>query len=348
MKPYISEIRTFAFSWVPKGWLLCDGKALSIKTYPTLYQLIGDTFGGDGEYFNLPDLRDKVVIGTGPGYPAFAEGGEKTHQLTIQEMPRHRHQAVASSNGADKSTPKDNFWPSDGGYVLESDNQMSDQATEPTGNGEAHDNMSPYLAINYAICFVGLYPGNIYEVTDDFTGTIRAFPKKLDAGWWLPCDGTVLPISSYPALWKVIGNIYGGDGVDTFALPDLRGRSTVSCGEPKGLWPYKLAEKGGTASVHLAIGQMPRHSHAPLAHTEAANLVPAGQVWANEDARNPVNDFSGTKGEGELMNPAAIGESGGDEPHNNMMPYLTLEYMISAGGDWPYPPQDTHEGKVNL
>ena len=76
---------------------------------------------------------------------------------------------------------------------------------------------------------------------------------------------------------------------------------------------------------------MPRHSHLPLAAARATTSRPGGQVWANEDSRPPINGFAGAKGTGEVMNPAAIGEAGEDAPHNNMMPYLTMEYMIATG-----------------
>lgn len=336
MQPYISEIRSFAFSYAPREWALCDGRAIVVNdSTRTLYSLIGTTFGGDGTYFRLPDLRDRVTIGNGPGYPAFARGGEETHQLTHQEMPKHRHRGMASVNGADSADPKDHLWPSDAGYMLRSNNDMSELATELVGGGIAHNNMSPYLAINYAICLVGLYPGLNYRVTDDFIGTIRPFPRNFDAGWWLPCDGTVLPVESYRALYSVIGHTFGGPDDKHFALPDLRGRATVNSGKPEGLSPYLIGDKVGEALVKLTTKEMPRHSHAALASTRGSTKQPDGQVWANEDGRPPVNCFASRKGEGAVMNPAAIGESGGDEPHNNMMPYQTMEYRIAAGGEMP-------------
>jgi microcystin-dependent protein len=337
----------FAFPWLPQGWRFCDGSTLSVHQHPILYQLIGNTFGGDDDYFNLPDLRNKVIIGRGPEYPAFTMGGEETHELTVPEMPKHRHQAIASANGSDSATPKDHFWPSDAGYVTQSNGNMSNQATEPAGSGIAHSNMSPYLAINYAMSLWGDYPDDTYRVQDDFIGTIRAFPKKLRAGWWVPCDGTILLVETHRSLFLEIGATYGGNGETTFALPDLRGRSTVNCGEPKGLSHYKLAEKGGEASVKLTVAEMPRHSHLPLAAAKATTSSPAGQVWANEDLRPPINGFAGAKGAGEIMNPAAIGEAGEDAPHNNMMPYLTMEYMIAAGGDRPLSSDETRDSNIN-
>lgn len=336
MKPLISEIRSFAFSYAPQGWVLCDGSALPVNGGTMdLYQQIGTTFGGDGNYFRVPDLRDRVVIGSGPGHPAFARGGEEAHQLTYQEMPKHRHRGMASANGSDSPNPKDHFWPSDAGYMLRSNGSMSDLATEQVGGGIAHNNMSPYLAINYAIALWGQPPGRSYPVTDDFIGTIRPFPREFDAGWWLPCDGTILPVESYKALYSVIGNTFGCPDDKHFALPDLRGRATVNAGKPEGLSPYSIADKGGEALVKLTTREMPRHSHPALASTKGNSRQPEGHVWANEDVRPPVNSFASQKGAGALMNPAALGESGGDEPHNNMMPYQIMEYRIAAGGDMP-------------
>lgn len=336
MLPYISEIRSFAFSRVPMDWEPCDGRLLQVNDYTMhLFLLIGTTFGGDENHFRLPDLRNRTIIGSGPEYRAFTQGGEQMHQLIYHEMPRHHHTAIASVNGSDSVTPKDNFWPSDAGYATHNDNTMSDQATGKVGGDVPHNNMSPYLAINYAICVKGFPPPPDFKIVYDFAGTIRAFPKILYKGWWLPCDGTVLPIEHYKTLFSVIGWTYGGNKSTTFALPDLRGRATVNWGKPEGLSPYRLGEKGGETMVKLTTDHMPRHNHAALASTRGNTTQPGGHVWANEDRRPPVDGFASQKGEGAVMNPAALGEAGGDQPHNNMMPYLTLEYMIAAGGDMP-------------
>jgi microcystin-dependent protein len=134
MSQIISEIRLFAFDFAPRGWLLCDGRPLMINSNPPLFAIIGTTFGGDGKtYFNLPDLRGKVLLGQGNGYAIGNSGGEEMHALTIAEMAAHNHGATASTNNANATTPNNNFWPADGGYETTSNGQLSPMALAQTG-----------------------------------------------------------------------------------------------------------------------------------------------------------------------------------------------------------------------
>jgi len=101
MEKYTSEIRLFAFDFAPKGWAKCEGQLLPVSNYRALSSLLGNRFGGDGKTnFALPDLRGRVIIGSGAGYPAFLYAGEQTHPLIIKEMPAHNHGAMASSEDA--------------------------------------------------------------------------------------------------------------------------------------------------------------------------------------------------------------------------------------------------------
>lgn len=339
MDPFLSEIRAFAFPYAADGWVPCDGRSLPIATNRALYDLIGTTYGGDGTNFNVPDLRERVPIGNGPAYPYFSHGGEERHPLTVDEMPRHTHQVVASSNNRDTTTPLDHYWPADAGYVKESNAFMSDQALSLVGYGKGHDNMSPYQVINYAIATKGIFPGE--KFSGEYLGCLTLFPGKVVSEYCVPCDGRLLPIASHTALFSLLGASYGGDGKTTFALPDLRGRAPVCIaagGHDFGLTEYELGQAAGVSTVTLIPDQMPRHYHPAWAGTNGKVQSPEGQTWANDDNRPPVKCFASQKGAGAPMNRTALGEVGGDQPHNNMMPFQTIQYLISLVGVYPARP----------
>ena len=144
-------ILPFAGSTVPgQYWLFCQGQSLSIETYSKLFSVIGYTYGGDGEagVFNLPDLRGRVPIGSGTGTglstrTLAATGGAETHTLSINEMPSHTHGYIKNTN--DQST--------DNAFATESaaDNADLPATTDPTGGGQPHNNMQPFIVINYVI-----------------------------------------------------------------------------------------------------------------------------------------------------------------------------------------------------
>lgn len=175
-QPYIGEIRMFGGNYPPVEWALCDGATLPIYENPALFALIGTTYGGDGQTtFALPDLRGRVPIhqGTGPGLPSFplgAMGGVETVVLTAAQLPAHTHGLGASTaaptvapGGLDISAgvayvpasfpAKPNAYGNPGSPVA-----MSAQAVTPAGAFLAHNNMGPYLGINFIIALVGLYP----------------------------------------------------------------------------------------------------------------------------------------------------------------------------------------------
>lgn len=339
MDNYLSEIRAFAFPFVPRGWLPCDGRSLPVATNLALYHLIGNTYGGDGNTFKLPDLRERVTIGNGPAYPYFAQGGEERHPLTENEMPRHTHQAVASTINRDSATPQGHYWPADSGYTKESNAAMSDDALALVGYGKGHDNMSPYQAIIYAIATGGIFPSGRFG--GGYLGSIKLFPGKVESEDCVPCDGRVLPIASHTALFTLLGSSYGGDGKTTFALPDLRGRAPVCFTTRRGdfgLTEYQLGQAAGVTTVTLTPDQMPVHYHPAVATTTGNVQSPEGQVWANDDNRPPVKCFASQKGAGAPMNRTALGEKGGDQPHNNMMPFQAIQYLISLAGIYPSRP----------
>lgn len=162
-----------------------------------------------------------------------------------------------------------------------------------------------------------------------YIGEIRMFAGNFAPAGWMFCSGQLLPISENETLFNLIGTTYGGDGQSTFALPDLQSRVPVHQGN--GLI---LAETGGAEEITLTVSQIPAHSHPVLASTNAGNATqPAGNVTAQNAsvtiyrAQDPVVN----------MNLQAAGSTGGSQPHTNLQPYLTLNFIISLFGIFPSP-----------
>jgi microcystin-dependent protein len=148
-----------------------------------------------------------------------------------------------------------------------------------------------------------------------------------------------LPITQHLQLFSIIKNIYGGDGTRTFKLPDMRGKAALSCGQGEGLSHYELAETGGVETVTLTESQLPKHSHAPVAKKAGYAPVPNDKmVWAAPAGRPGPNAYATTKGEGATMNAAALDFEGGNAPHNNLMPYLVMNFYIAWEGEYPQRP----------
>jgi microcystin-dependent protein len=145
---------------------------------------------------------------------------------------------------------------------------------------------------------------------------------------WNFCNGALLPIAQYEALFTLIGTTYGGDGVNTFALPNLQGRAPVHIGNG-----FVIGQQGGQETVTLAPNQMPIHTHVPAAATGAGgNQVnsPANNVWSS----STDGQFS-AQAPSVNLTAAAVGSAGGSQPHENMPPYLTINFIISLFGVFP-------------
>ena len=162
-----------------------------------------------------------------------------------------------------------------------------------------------------------------------YVGEIRMFAGNFAPAGWMFCEGQLLPISENETLFQLIGTTYGGDGQETFALPDLRGRLPIHQGNG-----YVLAETGGAEEITLTISQMPAHSHALLASTDFAQETnPDGKVFA----RTPSMDSYLLDTPTDNMNPALVTSIGGSQPHSNFQPYLCVDFIISLFGMFPSP-----------
>jgi len=168
-EPFIAEIRIFAGNFAPRGWAFCNGQLLPIAQNTALFSLIGTTYGGDGRTTTgLPDLKGRAPMhpGRGPGLTSRLLGqktGTETVGMNESQIPSHRHTARGSENAATVSTPANNFVARGGGRGVNSylDADTSIGASKqllPTGGGQAHKNMQPYLAMNFIIALQGLFP----------------------------------------------------------------------------------------------------------------------------------------------------------------------------------------------
>ncbi len=166
MESFIGEIRIFAGNYAPAGWAICDGTLLSISENEMLFSLIGTTYGGDGQTtFALPDFRGRVVISqgqnptTGTTYTLGQKGGTETVTLTTQQMPVHTHNVQASSLAGTASSPANATWAKFEQYSSQAPNgTMNPNTISSVGGNQAHNNMMPYLPINYIICVYGIFP----------------------------------------------------------------------------------------------------------------------------------------------------------------------------------------------
>jgi microcystin-dependent protein len=166
--PYVGEIRMVGFSFPPSGWALCQGQTLPISENETLFQLIGTTYGGDGETtFNLPNLASRVPIhqGTGPSgttYVLAEMAGEEQVTLTTQQMPTHNHQLAATTNIANETGPDQNVLAQSSAakmYIQDTPTaQLAPNTISVDGGSQPHENMQPFLVINYIISLFGIFP----------------------------------------------------------------------------------------------------------------------------------------------------------------------------------------------
>src|ERR1700741_2843479 len=161
-EPFLSEIRIMSFGFPPKGWALCDGQLLPINQNQALFSLLGTTYGGDGRVtFGLPNLQGRASLHIGNGFVQGEIAGEINHTLITSEVPAHTHQVTASSNASNANIATNNFFASNTGdkpYATSSSETISANAVSSIGGGQSHNNMSPYLALNFCIALSGIFP----------------------------------------------------------------------------------------------------------------------------------------------------------------------------------------------
>jgi len=164
-QPYVGEIRMFAGNFAPAGWMFCEGQLLPISEYETLFNLIGTTYGGDGQStFALPDLRGRIPLHFGNGFTLAETGGVETVTLTVSQIPAHSHPLLASTTAQTSNSPSARYYAT----VLPASQAIYDTATvnnnmaanmcTSTGGSQPHDNFQPYLCVDFIISLFGIFP----------------------------------------------------------------------------------------------------------------------------------------------------------------------------------------------
>ena len=172
-------------------------------------------------------------------------------------------------------------------------------------------------------------------MSSPYVGEIRMFGGNFAPVGWALCQGQLMAISQNDTLFNLIGTTYGGDGQNTFGLPNLAGRAPIHQGQAPGISQnYIIGELGGVESVTLTTQQMPQHNHAFVASTAAATVAsPANAIFATAVSATPF--FSGSVDSN--FNAAAVQPQGGNQPHENLQPFLVITFIISLFGIFPTP-----------
>ena len=276
---FLGEVVPFAGNFAPSSWALANGQLLSISQNTALFSIIGTTYGGNGvSTFALPDLRGRSAISTGqgPGLSDQFEGetsGIPQIALSDAQMPVHNH-----------TLP--------GGGV-----------TGLEGGNQPFNNMKPSLAMNYDINLQGIFPSQGGGSTQfPILGQLNLFAGTFNPGGTAGANGQLLSIAQNTALFSILGTTYGGNGVTTFALPDLQDRTAISFGQAPGLTNRNEGDEIGHETTTLTVGQLPAHVH----------TLPGGGV---------------------------TGVTGSNLPFDNMGPSTALNYIIAVNGI--FPPRDS-------
>lgn len=170
-------------------------------------------------------------------------------------------------------------------------------------------------------------------MADPFVAEIRIFPFNFAPTGWAFCNGQLLPLSQNTALFSLLGTTYGGNGKSNFALPDMQGNAPMFWGQGPGLSLYDQGQTGGSDTVTLLESEIPAHSHALRVSQADGNIqTPNAALLATGIG---IGQYAPQGGATTMLNANAIAPAGGDQPHNNLMPYLTLNFCIALQGVYP-------------
>jgi len=165
-QPYVGEIRMFAGNFAPAGWMFCEGQLLPISEYETLFNLIGTTYGGDGQStFALPDLRGRIPVHMGSGFTLAETGGVEEVTLTVSQIPAHSHALLATSNNAGTANGPGNVLAQNTTYEpyispssFPANTALAPSTVSSTGGSQPHSNFQPYLCVDFIISLFGIFP----------------------------------------------------------------------------------------------------------------------------------------------------------------------------------------------
>ena len=171
-------------------------------------------------------------------------------------------------------------------------------------------------------------------MSEPFLAEVRILPYTFAPLGWALCEGQILSISQNTAVFSLLGTMYGGNGTSNFALPNVQGRVVVGIGQGPGLTPYSNGDMGGVETVTLTAPQLAAHNHGASAIHEAGNSYsPAGDAWSADGANRAKIYGSGTPAV--AMGANALAPAGGNQPHNNLQPYIAINYCIALQGIFP-------------
>lgn len=160
--PFIGEVKIISWNFPPKGWAFCNGQLLPINQNQALFSILGTTYGGDGRTtFGLPNLQGRMPVHTGNGITLGELGGETAHTLNISELPAHNHIPVGSTtNPPTVPAATGNLWSADNAkpFAASANVSMNPACITPSGGSQPHENMSPYLVLNFIIALQGIFP----------------------------------------------------------------------------------------------------------------------------------------------------------------------------------------------
>lgn len=160
-EPFLGEVKVISWNYAPRGWAFCNGQLLPINQNQALFSILGTTYGGDGRVsFGLPNLQGRTPVHVGEGIVLGESAGEATHTLNIQELPAHTHPMIGSSSPGTLPNPASNVWGSSSAnpYGSAVNTAMNPAAILPIGSNLPHENMSPYLVLNFIIALQGIFP----------------------------------------------------------------------------------------------------------------------------------------------------------------------------------------------
>jgi microcystin-dependent protein len=168
-------------------------------------------------------------------------------------------------------------------------------------------------------------------MADPFLGQISIFSFAFAPKGWAFCNGQILSIAQNTALFSLLGTTYGGDGITTFALPNLQGRAAISSGQGPGLSPYTLGQVGGEAAHTLTVTEMPSHTHGAQPASDTTQMSPQANYWAPNINGNATYSATSTG----TMSVNAVANAGGSQPHPNQQPSLAINFCIALVGIFP-------------
>jgi microcystin-dependent protein len=176
-------------------------------------------------------------------------------------------------------------------------------------------------------------------MAEPFIGEIRLFGFDYNPKNWLKCDGSLLPIQQFTPLFSIIGTFFGGNGTNNFQLPDLRGRAAIGMGSPDDRTPQQLGQVSGNATVGLTTAQIPSHNHVlnagALTTPNPAQNVASPSPTALLGLSAPNNVYIDPVTPDTVFAPASISPNAGDQPHENMQPYVAINFCIAWSGIYP-------------